>query len=124
LEERPIERCLKKGFCTIYNLKPSKVNGYVQISFGGVNKFCTLGEMLGWAAGFRTSMAEGIQVSHLCGEPRCMLPAHVVPESAMANNGRKNCVVWVNCPHAGCDLKIMACPHEPYCIKYVPGWES
>jgi hypothetical protein len=63
------------------------------------------------------------QVSHLCHNPLCTIPAHVVVESVAANN-RKGCKVWVDCPHEGCELKVRVCDHEPMCIRYVEGYET
>jgi homing endonuclease-like protein len=110
------------GFCYETKLVPSKEDGYVQLSWVGANKFCTLGEMLGWAAGKRCMKPED-QISHRCHNPKCAIPSHVVVESATANNNRKGCRVWVDCPH-GCEEKILVCEHTPSCIRYVPGYES
>ncbi|KAK3290606.1 uncharacterized protein B0H64DRAFT_52502 [Chaetomium fimeti] len=110
----------KSGFYYNTVLVPSKNGGYVQLSFEGANKFCTLGEMLVWAQGF---VVEGaMQVSHLCHDPLCTVAAHVVRETAAENNRRKGCVVWVDCPH--CCLKIRVCEHAPICIRYAPGYET
>jgi hypothetical protein len=114
-------KVVRHGFCWESTLSPSKEGGYIQLSSGGANKFCTLGEMLVWAAGLR--LEGGDQVSHRCHHPKCTLPSHICSESAALNNGRKGCIVWVDCPH-GCSEKILACPHIPGCIRYVPGYES
>jgi Zinc-binding loop region of homing endonuclease len=113
---------IKNGFCYDCVLAPTKSNGYIQLSWNGANKFCTLGEMLGWAAGLRAKPLE--QISHLCCNPKCTIPSHVIFESAAANNRRKGCKVWVDCPHKGCSEKIIVCDHSPSCIKYVPGYET
>jgi hypothetical protein len=108
------------GYCLEVQLVPTKADGYVQLSYGGANKFCTLGDMLGWARGIE---ATGLnQISHRCHNPLCAVPAHIVIETPAENNNRKGCLVWVNCYH--CHLRMLVCPHTPTCIKYVPGWES
>jgi hypothetical protein len=109
------------GFCKSTTLKPSKEGGYVQLSYGGANKFAVLQEVLLWAGGV-TRVDSGDQCSHLCGNPLCTLPEHVCLEDAKKNNSRKGCVVWWDCPH--CDKKIKICQHEPSCIKFVPGFIS
>jgi hypothetical protein len=119
LEELPVT---KAGVCLESTLKPSKEGGYVQLSFGGANKFCTLGEMLGWAAG--KSLSGDLQISHRCNRPKCTIPSHICLECPPCNNGRKNCLVLVDCPHDGCQLKILVCPHTPSCITDVEGYET
>lgn len=109
-----------RGFCRCCKLKPTKESGYVQISWGGANKFCVLEDLVLWARGVMKS--EGDQCSHLCCEPLCMCPEHICTESAQENNLRKGCVVWWDCPH--CPQKILICQHQPPCIKYVPGYLS
>ncbi len=113
-----------KGFCLDCQLAPSKENGYIQLSYGGANKFCVLGEMVGWASGIHL-LGSTDQISHLCHNPKCIVPAHVVVESVKDNNSRKGCKVWVDCPH--CPLKIFICEHNPACIKFAEGygaWEE
>ena len=107
------------GFCKLSSLKPTKEGGYIQISWGGANKFCVLQELVLWSQGVSFKDA-GDQCSHLCGRPRCL--EHVCKESVAKNNQRKGCVVWWDCPH--CELKILICQHNPPCIKYAPGFAS
>ena|ERR1039457_3349990 len=109
------------GFCKLTTLKPSKEGGYVQLSWGGANKFAVLQEVLLWAKGVTLDVSSD-QCSHRCGNPLCVLPEHICRESAKNNNNRKGCVVWWDCPH--CDKKIFICQHEPSCIKFVPGFKS
>jgi hypothetical protein len=47
-------------------------------------------------------------------------------ETAVRNNGRKNCIVYVDCPHGdeGCGLKLIVCEHDPICIKHAEGYET
>jgi len=109
------------GWCELVSLVPTKENGYVQLSYGGVNKFAMLQRVLLWAAGSDLS-AEKDQCSHLCPHRVCKTVGHVIAESAEANNGRKGCRVWVDCHH--CGKKIFVCLHDPFCIKFCEGFSS
>lgn len=108
------------GWCELCSLAPTKVGGYVQLSYGGANKFAMLQELVLWGAG--TIKGDGDHCSHLCCKPLCKIVGHVCSEDPLENNQRKGCVVWVQCPH--CTLAILVCPHEPKCIKYRPGFGS
>jgi hypothetical protein len=70
----------KGGKCRLSVLKPTKRNGYIQVSGFGVNKLMTLGDLLCAVKGQQRQC--GQLVSHLCGQPACMIPEHVVLESA------------------------------------------
>ncbi len=74
-----------------------------------------------WANGLET--IPNLQASHLCNNPKCKVLEHIIPETAQQNNSRKNCLVWIDCPHCP-GKKIIVCRHEPLCVKYVPGYES
>ena len=54
--------------------------------------------------------------SHLCGNPRCFKPDHIVDEDILANNRRKGCPGDVFCPDHG-HLIVALCHHQPRCIK-------
>ena len=110
-----------KGYCRCSRLTPTKEGGYVQISWGGANKFCVLEELLLWAGG--VTKVRGDQCSHRCGEPLCTDPGACMLGKSRENNLRKGCVVWWACPH-GCKKKIFICTHVPSCIKVVPGFAS
>lgn len=119
----------QRGWCWESPLSPSKDGGYIQISARGFNKFAVLGELLLWTQGLRLRLGSEYggkeQASHLCHRPRCTVAAHVIGESAENNNRRKNCLVWIACPHLGCLKKILVCPHGPrHCIKYCEGYDS
>jgi hypothetical protein len=105
------------GWCLSSSLAPSKDDGYLQVSWAGVNKLCTLSEVVAVAGGSVRAIA-GAQASHLCHNRRCMVEQHVVFESIVANNSRKGCLVWMECPHEGCTRLIRLCTHAPPCIKY------
>jgi len=110
------------GFCRLSKNKPTKENGYVQVSWGGANKFCVIEELLLWSQGVIKDSGE--HCSHLCCRPLCLVPAHICAEGAQENNLRKGCRVWVDCPHGDCSKKILLCEHEPRCIKFCEGFES
>lgn len=112
----------KKGFCRVCTLKPTKVGGYVQLSVAGANKFATLGEVLLWSKSVTLGLGNDFQVSHLCHEPLCLCPEHVVVETCLANNGRKGCGVVFPCGH--CPKIYLTCGHEPACILFVEGFSS
>lgn len=107
------------GWCTLVKLKPTKNEGYVQISYGGANKFVMLQELVLWEGG--VTLVDGQQASHLCHKPLCK-ESHVCAESVAENNARKGCLVWVDCPH--CPKKIFVCTHSPRCIKFCLGFNS
>ncbi|KAI8943889.1 hypothetical protein F4801DRAFT_573543 [Xylaria longipes] len=110
----------EKGYCNVTTLQPSKPGGYVQMSYGGANKFAMLQEILLWAQGHQKLPSD--QCSHLCGEPKCLLRNHIIAESVAENNARKGCLVVYPCSH--CTKYYVVCNHTPTCIKYIPGFES
>lgn len=113
-------RTEQDGFCLLSVLKPTKENGYIQLSSEGANKYALLHEILIWAKGEHAP--DNQHISHLCDKPRCALKEHVVVESPAMNNSRKNCGKIVNCAH--CPKKYIACDHDPKCITYVEGFDS
>lgn len=111
---------IEDGWCELCTLTPSKEGGYVQLSYGGANKFAMLQEVVLWAGG--VTKGYGDQCSHRCCRPLCKVVGHICREDPQKNNERKGCVVWVQCPH--CELAILVCPHEPKCIKFTAGFSS
>jgi hypothetical protein len=97
----------------------SKKLGYVQLSWDGINHAFLLHHLLAFLRYRRLPMRDGtLEVSHLCGNTVCTRSGHVVWEPAEVNQARKNCLVWVACPHHNCPQKyIVVCPHRPLCIK-------
>lgn len=95
------------------------------MSLDGHNKVMTANSLL---ATMNTTSAPnpGDHASHLCGKAACVQSGHVVFESREANEARKRCVPWVDCPHGGCGLKVAVCKHVPPCLLYIPGvsWEE
>lgn len=111
---------VEDGFCRLVKLKPSKENGYIQLSWQGANKYAVLQEVLIWAKGLQAQ--HGQHISHLCDKPRCAIKEHVVVESPAENNSRKNCGMVIDCAH--CPKKYHACRHQPPCITFVEGFSS
>jgi homing endonuclease-like protein len=108
------------GWCSLISLKPSKSGGYIQLSWGGANKFAVLQEVVLWARGL--SLTSGEDCSHLCHNPRCISLEHIINEQSVINQSRKNCLVWLKCHH--CKKYIFTCSHKPYCIKYCEGYRD
>jgi hypothetical protein len=61
----------------------------------------------------------GMQASHLCDEPNCFYPQHIVAEDGNTNASRKNCV-QIRCPHHNFNMVMDLCTHTPKCIKKAP----
>jgi len=97
----------------------SRKLGYVQLSWDGINHAFLLHHLLAFLRYRRLPIRDGtLEVSHLCGNTVCTRPGHVVWEPAEVNQVRKNCLVWVACPHHSCPQEyIVVCPHKPMCIK-------
>ncbi|KAF9882485.1 hypothetical protein CkaCkLH20_00521 [Colletotrichum karsti] len=111
------------GWCQLSTLAPNKPGGYAQVSSDGAKKFCTLQEMVVFAAGLKTS--SDTQISHLCDKPLCTVPSHVTVESPEYNNRRKGCVAWMPCGHyVDCPLRTLCCEHRPRCITFAEGFGS
>ena len=56
-------------------------------------------------------------VSHLCKDPSCYNPYHLSGESRGVCNDRRDCV---GCYHvAGSDHLLLACEHNPRCIRVI-----
>lgn len=110
------------GWCKLSVLS-NNGRGYVQVSYRGANKVALLQEVCLWAQG-KSEKVFGFQASHLCHHPTCTIPSHIHLELEQANQRRKNCAVWVDCPHLDCVLKVRVCEHFPRCIRYAPGFAS
>jgi hypothetical protein len=110
-----------EGWCELVQLQPTKLDGYIQVSFAGANKFAMLQAVVLWASG-KDLTEEGDHCSHRCHNPQCRVVGHVTPESAADNNSRKGCLVWIDCHH--CGKKIFVCMHEPCCIKFCEGFRN
>lgn len=110
-----------EGWCELVQMAPTKSRGYIQLSYEGANNFTNLQTVVLWADG-KDVTREGDQCSHLCHHPSCRVVGHVTPESAVLNNQRKGCLVWIDCHH--CSKKIFICQHEPCCIKFCPGFRN
>ncbi|KAJ5933305.1 zinc-binding loop region of homing endonuclease-domain-containing protein [Penicillium verrucosum] len=109
-----------QGWCRLVSLKPTKRNGYIQLSWKGANKFAVMQQVVLWATGRQARAGE--DASHLCHQKQCVNGDHVIPEAKQLNQVRKGCRVWVDCNH--CERKIFLCCHEPPCIKYCAGFRD
>jgi len=126
------EHCKVNGWCWECTLKPSKADGYCQSKIQWFNNkqltlltYHTISHIYANRSSFVWS--RNSQISHLCNNPKCFRPEHSVYESTTLNNRRKNCVVYIKCPHSadthnGKDKFIWLCPHDPPCIKYHPSY--
>lgn len=147
LDPLPYEQ---QGWCQLVNRQTNKRSdkdlplaqrqGYIQLSCSGQNHVCVpclsmlqcplnnhgiQFALLHHAVallGTRSFQDVGIEDgSHLCGHSVCKTVGHVVWERKELNQARKGCLVWVDCPHEGCELKVSACRHQPPCLKSIPG---
>ncbi len=63
---------------------------------------------------------DGQHASHLCHEPLCIEPTHIVVESKIDNEARKMCkgrlVVRTTISGVEYDLPPRPCPHTPPCL--------
>lgn len=84
--------------CFTHRYKPSKANGYVQISIGNVKYSVTVLTYALWYRHYDNRK----HVSHRCGNPACCHPEHLTMEDQAANESRKNCILhgsYTNCIH-------------------------
>lgn len=112
--------------CFIPHKVPRK-EGYVRISvtpgntekaFGGyytTEKYFYLHQLAWHAAGKDVPLDSAVMhLSHLCSTPNCFNVDHIVLETPLVNNSRKNCGVDHDCPK--CGHVFSGCKHEPKCI--------
>jgi len=106
----------KKASSCWISMKVSNQKGYVQLCLDGMY-FCV--HVVAFWEKEGKGPAEGFHVSHLCHNPACFNPDHLISESSKDNNSRKGCLVWIPCPH--CKNSVIGiCPHQPSCIKDIP----
>jgi hypothetical protein len=115
------------GWCDIVSLKPTKSDGYIQVSWEGCNKFAMLQQVVLWAAGY--DVLEGEDCSHRCHNTACKTVGHVVSDPTSVNQGRKGCEVQHPCLPGHGDCYQWTCPHGTAdsfvcCIKYAEGFNS
>ncbi len=110
-----------EGWCLVSTLKPYSPKGYVQPSIHDRKPLplhvLSFIDEKGFQPDGRT-----LQVSHLCHTPACFNPEHLIAETPLANNNRKNCLVWIDCQR--CKKVWRLCKHEPPCIKYKANVEN
>jgi hypothetical protein len=129
LWQKIVEKSIKEGDgdgCWIYPNKPNP-KGYVQVSLDKANIKAYTHKL---AFMFKNPTAinnlpnsRKDQVSHLCHNPACCNPEHVVLEAAATNLSRRNCPILledVECP-CGCKHRFALnyCSHKPRCINKV-----
>lgn len=107
---------VKVGWCLVSQLEPQP-NGYVRVTQAGYK--WNLHDLTLWAA--NKACGGDSEVSHLCGERRCLNIKHVVAESHDANMKRVNCPVYTACPHKTCRQMVVSCVHQPPCVRHRAG---
>ena len=80
--------------------------GYAQQRFRGVKYYC---HILSAMAHLGRAPAEGEEVSHLCHNPACVEPMHLVYEDGMVNKSRLCCKLFAA-------TRGYKCPHQPTCF--------
>jgi hypothetical protein len=105
--------------CTLLNRKGNKgkgKDGYVQVGGTGVqlcSNFVAFFQHMSLRQA-RRALKTGFHVSHLCGNSKCVNVEHLVYESALENNSRKNCCGVSEC--SKCGHKMRTCSHTPVCL--------
>ena len=111
--------------CLITRLKPVKSKGCVQVTCG--LKKVTLSTLILHSTGIERG---DLQASHLCGNSQCAEASHIILETSLDNNLRKNCRGYVLIPpfevtSPTTGEKFMtsprfhsACKHKPHCIIF------
>ena len=105
-------------------------DGYVRVASHGCKDFVQAHWLALWSVGKYRNGPE--DASHLCGNPSCFVPEHLIWESHQLNMNRRACQVWVDQPPCECCgtqsvKKINLCSHADAnghhrCIKYCEGW--
>lgn len=114
------DKVVTDGWCRRVQLVGNQ-HGYPQPSYWGANHIAEVHHLVLWADGL--DIAPGDQGSHLCHRVNCKTLGHVTSEDIFANNHRKGCVVWSDCP-CGSGKKYLICRSRPPCIKYCLGFDS
>lgn len=127
--------------CLLAQKPPNRAeNGYVQIAPLSTGNRGTKGirtakpkpqnahrlVVIGWksAQDRRLLLEQGFHASHLCHEPTCIKPEHIVVESRKDNESRKACKLSYLSGFQSeggvsreCWRSSHECPHEPMCIR-------
>lgn len=106
-------------------LKKPRPDGYVRFSITKGSAKAAFGEdaplvertfyvhHLAWYAEGRPMPKRVVEhLSHLCNDSRCFNVDHLVIESPVVNNSRKNCGFRVKCP-CPCAVVFVSCSHVP-----------
>jgi len=59
----------------------------------------------------------GHNASHLCHNPGCIRPDHLVIETCGKNNRRVACPCWCFVPGTDHQQRMRICPHDPPCLR-------
>jgi hypothetical protein len=97
---------IRVGECEEHQFAAGKAYG--QVRFRGVKYYCHV-----LAAMKRTGRApkDTEEASHLCGNPRCVLPDHLAfDKDGLVNKSRGCCQLYLGVH------PTYICPHEPACI--------
>ena len=62
----------------------------------------------------------GLQSSHLCDNPNCFNPDHIIAETGIENRARRFCNGVIRCPHHNYSIVLDLCDHQPQCMKAPP----
>ncbi len=116
-----VEQELKGAFfasnktnCWLSTKAPTKNNGYIQANLPNGKK-ALIHHLSIIADGRKDDLANpDLEVSHLCHHRNCFNPEHLHMEDKEANNRRKNCLIYIQCPC--CDCYILVCRHNPGCV--------
>lgn len=69
--------------------------------------------ILAWEGKFASDKMD--EASHLCDNPLCVRPEHLIWEAPLDNAARKNCPGTVRCKC--CNTMHNVCQHQPECLK-------
>ena len=94
--------------CKVVNLTPTKEKGYAQAFVKGSTTKVLAHVLSFWISKGSFDPTDGKDISHLCHNPLCVNPDHLVREDKEINQRRKGCVGTVTCP-CGCRHEFSVC---------------
>lgn len=106
---------LAPDVCWLHPLVPTKPNGYAQVFIAGLRSKPLLHhlayriKMIQQAAQWQ--LVPHYDVSHLCGNERCINPNHLHYEPSVINQRRKGCKgsILVECDHCHSKKRVILC---------------
>lgn len=75
---------------------------------------------IAYTAAHDENIPAGLQSSHLCDNPNCFNPDHIIAETGIANRDRRFCTGVIQCPHHNYSTVLDLCDHNPQCMKVPP----